>query len=344
MGRFEEVSPSRESYWRAIILFGRNVASYKFALAKSLLELASNEATSISLDELAVPFSRHIREHLKSNEKQGTFASSKFLDACRKFNQGALSEDALLRETVSRGFHNVIDAFHVVNQGEIPVRFFTDERRNGNRIVITDELLSLKESMQFESLPHEAEARWRLVETAWTLNMSANLLSVLYDAEAGLLYVQAGDRRRMNVTSARGALNGYQKGKCFYCFSDILLDGGSSNLPDVDHFFPIALVQMFRSGYNAPINGVWNLVLACQRCNRGAMGKFTRVPALKYLERLHTRNSFLINSHHPLRETLMNQTGQTEEQRRSFLQEQYRQAKNLLIHEWQPTEEGEAAF
>ncbi len=30
--------------------------------------------------------------------------------------------------------------------------------------------------------------------------------------------------------------------------------------------------------------------------------------------------------------------------RRSFLQEQYRQAKNLLIHEWQPMEGAEAVF
>src|SRR4051812_2089824 len=95
---------------------------------------------------------------------------------------------------------------------------------------------------------------------------------------------------------------------------------------DVDQFFPFTLVQNLGSAYNATVNGVWNLVLACQRCNRGAEGKFARVPSLKYLERLHTRNSFLINSHHPLRETLINQTGLTEEQRRSFLQEQYRQA------------------
>lgn len=34
---FQEEHPSLESYWRSIVLFGNNVASYKFALAKSLL-------------------------------------------------------------------------------------------------------------------------------------------------------------------------------------------------------------------------------------------------------------------------------------------------------------------
>ena len=40
---FKEQYPSLESYWRSIILFGRNVASDKFALAESLLELRQKE-------------------------------------------------------------------------------------------------------------------------------------------------------------------------------------------------------------------------------------------------------------------------------------------------------------
>jgi hypothetical protein len=61
---FVRVHPTREDFWRSIILFGRNVASYKFALAKSLLELATDEPNFIRLDELAVPFSRHVADHL----------------------------------------------------------------------------------------------------------------------------------------------------------------------------------------------------------------------------------------------------------------------------------------
>jgi len=52
------------------------------------------------------------------------------------------------------------------------------------------------------------------------------------------------------------------------------------------------------------IDGVWNLVLSCRRCNRGAGGKSNRVPTLRLLERLSTRNEFLISSHHPLREKI----------------------------------------
>ena len=132
MNRFEDFSPSAESYWRSIILFGRNVASCKFALGKTLLELADKEKTSIILEELALPFAKHITHHLKLSDKQATSPSSTFLDACRKFNNKEITEDELGKITVKYGFVNVIDAFHIVNQGEIPIRFYVDERQNGN--------------------------------------------------------------------------------------------------------------------------------------------------------------------------------------------------------------------
>ena len=93
---FQNEYPSLESYWRSIILFGRNVASYKFSLAASLLELISRGKTSITLDELFEPFSHHICEHLRTAPKQGTSQSSQFLDACRSFNSGEISKEKLL--------------------------------------------------------------------------------------------------------------------------------------------------------------------------------------------------------------------------------------------------------
>jgi hypothetical protein len=62
MMHFIEVHPSIENYWRALILFGRNVASYKFALGKALLELRAVPGDLIKLDDLALPFARNICE------------------------------------------------------------------------------------------------------------------------------------------------------------------------------------------------------------------------------------------------------------------------------------------
>ena len=91
MTNFQINDPSLETQWRALILFGKNSTTYKFAFAKSLLELVNKETTKISLSELAQPFSKHIIAHLKENDKQGNSKSSRFLDACRK-HRGILKE------------------------------------------------------------------------------------------------------------------------------------------------------------------------------------------------------------------------------------------------------------
>ena len=191
------------------------------------------------------------------------------------------------------------------------------------------------------TLPREVEARWRLVETAWELNLPRHVLSVGFDPEGELLVVNDRLFGRKPITSCRDALNGYQKGKCFYCFNDISVLDSAEDLADVDHFFPHTLKPF---GLGEMLDGVWNLVLACQSCNRGAKGKFAQLPELRFLERLHTRNSFYIESHHPLRETLILQTGTSEPERRRFLQETYRQSKELLVQNWRPEFEHEPAF
>src|SRR5262249_1035186 len=202
----------------------------------------------------------------KAGRKQTTSRSSRFLDSCRNHIEGKLSKDDLLAATVRLGFNNVIDAFHIVNRAEIPVRFFTDARTSSQKgIVLCDELYRLKDGFQFINLPEELEGRWRLVETAWDLNVSRNLIAVRYDANDKLLYAQDRSRQRVNVTSCRTALNGYQKGKCFYCFADITIAGLGVDRADVDHFLPHRLRELHDSTLSPLLDGVWNLVLACVR-------------------------------------------------------------------------------
>lgn len=109
------------------------------------------------------------------------------------------------------------------------------------------------------------------------------------------------------------------------------------------HMSPRRVVEMpapLTAGWAGQnLDGVWNLVLSCRRCNRGKQGKSARVPALHFLERLHRRNEYLIGSHHPLRETLMTQTGRTESERRSFLQHMESFAMEHLVSRWEPSDE-----
>lgn len=342
MSTFLATQPSTEDYWRGIILLGRNVATYKLALAKSLLEFSSTGKSFVTMEELAVPYTRYLTEHLQKTEKQITSKSSRFLDACRQFNAGKLNQTGLVDSAVSLGFNNVIDAFHIVNMGEIPQRFFMDDRNSRNGITLTDTLLALAASSQATNLPHEVEARWRLVETAWSLALPPQLLALQYDADLESLFINV-QSARINVTGCRDALNGYQKGRCFYCFGEILIDRGVESDVDVDHFFPITLSQ-YPEFMRLNLNGVWNLVLSCVGCNRGIGGKSARVPSTRLLERLHTRNQFYIESNHPLRETLINQTGQTEPVRRNFLQQVHRDATTRLLHAWEAPYEHPAVF
>jgi hypothetical protein len=344
MPSFLPTQPSNEDYWRGIVLLGRNVATYKLALAKSLLQLAPAGKTFITMEELAAPFTQHLAEHLHKADKQITSSGSQFLDTCRKFNlqDGSVNQTQLIESAVRLGFNNVIDAFHVVNNAPIPQRFYVDERKSKGGITLTDTLLQLVNKQQAVNFPLEVEARWRLVETAWSLGLPPRLLNVRYDGELERLFVET-ENSRTDITGCREALSGYQKGRCFYCFKDITLDVTTATGVDVDHFFPRKLWE-YSEFAKVNLDGVWNLVLSCQECNRGVDGKFMRVPMIHYLARLYKRNNFFIESHHPLRETLINQTGFTPSQRHDLLQQLYGAARSRLLIPWQAAYEQEAAF
>lgn len=334
MDDFLARDPRIEDYWRGIVLFGRNVASYKFALAKTLLDLNPQSGQLLKLSDLAPVFAAHVSTHLNLADKQATSPSSCFLDACRRYNNGDISKDQLVEQTVKLGFANVIDAFHVVNQGNIPKRFFIDERGTNSGIRITDEFSSLVAQTRIETLHDEVESRWRLVETAWELGIGRDLIGIEHDLETEQLFSINRAMRRKAVTSSKSALNGYQKGVCFYCFADIMQTDKAADT-EVDHFFPHVLKQ---AGFGTAVDGVWNLVLSCPLCNRGPGGKSARIPSVRLLERLRKRNEFLISSHHPLRETLIQQTGNDFDSRKRYLEDFYQRALTTLIHPWEAEE------
>ena len=169
-----------ETHWRSIVLLGKNTASYKFALAKTLLEYPRHHSL-IRIDELALPFALNICEHLKLSNKQHTGSTNSFLDECRKFNLKEISENDLREASIKNGFTYVIDAFHNVVGGVSP-KFFDDNRKNDNGIILTDNFYNLLETEQKNNFKHEVEARWRLWETAITLKINPRLLDLHLDS------------------------------------------------------------------------------------------------------------------------------------------------------------------
>jgi 5-methylcytosine-specific restriction endonuclease McrA len=327
LAEFLSITPAPENEWRAVILFGRNSATYKFALAQALLEQGAKANELVALEELALPFAQHICRHIQNAPRQGLNPSSDFLTACAGYAEGTIDEQQLVDITVARGFADVLDAFHNVGAAATSHRFFVDERtRTRKAIRVTETLQALVQTHQGGNLCLEVEARWNLVETAWSLGLSVPLIEPSITDE----YLTAATTNgRTDVTSSRDALNGYQKGLCFYCSSPISILPGTSDLAHVDHFVPVVLGPLLRINLNA----VWNLVLACQDCN---LRKSDLIPSQPLAERLARRNEYLINSHHPLRETLIAQTGKNATARARFIGQHWRAAYQVRCSLWQP--------
>ena len=329
---FIDHNPTLETYWRSIILLGRNVASYKFSLAKTLLEIPKNN-TVISLDDLALPFAQNICEHLKINDKQHTGPSNKFLNYCREYNKKTIDDNDLKNYSLKHGFVYVLDAFHNVAGNQVPSFFETSNQKNKD-IVLTDNFYKLIGSNQSQNLKLEVNSRWRLWETAISLNINQNLIEINPDFENDVFFIQD-QNRRIDITSSRDALNGYQKGKCFYCRKNIRIEQGHENSCDVDHFFPHRLKDKMTF---TNIDQVWNLVLSCRECNRGSSGKFDSIPVISFLSNLNKRNNHFVESPHPLREVILNQTGKTILERNNFLQNYYNNAVDRIPSKWKPKE------
>jgi 5-methylcytosine-specific restriction endonuclease McrA len=327
---------TQESVWRAIVLYGANSATYKFAFGSTLLEVAARGQTHVTVEELAPRYAELLCAAQERQSRQATAANSRFLDACRAFNSGDIDRDTLHRRTAQLGFANVIAAFPRLAGSEAPIRFYEDQRRSSVRpgLVIRDELLTLAGSHHAAELSAETDARWRLVETAWATGLADGLLTppLGYDRLNNLL-VLPGKLRRKNVTGVVPALNGYQDGRCAYCNRPMSKLGS----PVVEHVLPWLLLT--RTWLGPDLDAVWNLVLACWPCNSAKQG---RAPAETWMPWLEQRNEDLIASQHPLRETLLSQTGPTAEARHTMLRHTYRHATELLPQVWLPPEHSDS--
>jgi len=87
--RFYQADPRLENYWRGVILFGKNVASYKFALAHALYDLKQPDNDLVTLEALAVPtaFMRPFAPCTKADHQQKQRVSRGLQAIQRRRNQ-----------------------------------------------------------------------------------------------------------------------------------------------------------------------------------------------------------------------------------------------------------------
>ena len=315
--------------WRSILLFGSNTATYKFALGGALLEVARSGNDQITLADLAVPFTDKMCRHIELETREATNPSSAFLNACRAYNSNSIEHDELIAVTMSQGFRYVLDAFHRVVGVSVEPFYGIEGTGDRRKIILTTDLLSMDVRLT-DLLDQELEARWRLVESAWTTGVSASMLDVEYDRNTEtLLVIKSGSNHRKAVGRAKWALSGYQDGRCFYC--GVVLDSESLNRSgptktNVDHVIPFRMNNQLKV-----LDQVWNLVNSCFECNSSKSGQ---VPTLEILERVSERNEYYINSNHPLKEAIIRSTGNSQKNRVDFINALHVKASELLKPTW----------
>jgi 5-methylcytosine-specific restriction endonuclease McrA len=293
-----------QDYWRAVVLYGNNVATYKIALAACLIEFAEAGATHISMNELAASFFRRYLERLAHGLPQLSNPARKTVleRTVEAYHTGTLTESAAIEQVARQGFTDVVPRFHEATP---------------TGLVLTDNLLAVFRRTR-PDLQAEVVSRWDLLEAAFAMHLPVEVLGT----DEHQLYRTNG-YNRIDITGTHPVLNGYQNGSCFYCGG--ALDGEAIH---VDHVIPRTFLQH---------DEIWNLVLAHEVCN---LAKGSLLPARPYLEKLSERNEYYIASNHPIKRHLVHQMGDTPARRRDFLERTYCKAERVLIHVWQGTPAG----
>lgn len=280
---------------RSIILFGKNTTSYKFALINALLS-KDGDMTSVAYQDILPDFMASFLEHFKSAGKQGTNTTSTVFRACQSHLDGEISFDELLDQCRPEIHKNVFSAFHNIGSGKIDEKYSLYEWDKKSKVLsFKDPLMKIRENeVSRNIITEENESRWQIVEEAWKIGVSPSM--VYYDEESEKL-IQSNESLRKGLRSAVDALMPYQDGKCFYCSQKLNKFGRSKddNYPEVDHVLPLSKLRDI--GYTeANINGLWNLVLACRKCN-GASGKGDKIPHEDHFNDLLVRNEYLLEEY-----------------------------------------------
>lgn len=327
---------------RTVLLFGRNTATYKFALLHAISAVAEQKITSeLRYHDLRDEFLKALVRHYRECPNQFNSGATKLTAAIDKHISGEIDWNALMTQAEKNIYNNVFDAFQNVGGGTLARDSMLFEHdREQRRLVLTDHFLAdLGDTAKRGRIIKENEARWRAVEEAWRIGVSTNLIyneaTKSFDATARGL--------RISVRSALDALLPYQKGRCFYCQRDVAQEDVSFTdpaFPDVDHFIPVSL---FKAQLDTSVNpnGVWNLVVACAACNRGVgggQGKKDQVPDTDFFERLLTRNVYFSEEHtHGLKLSVLNSLSvSTKEQLRDRIKTIYKWFANMS--KWRPRE------
>lgn len=303
---FYRDEPTPLTAWRLAVLLGANSRTYKFALAEALLHFARAGREDVPLEVLARRYSLQLVQHAAtapqappSSQGAKDFLRVAAEDGAQVLDAGAPTERLVAAaQRTMPGM--VMDKFHNVSGGVLPIRFYSLTGRAPHQTVVLEPVLRrIAGSEHSRSLDDELSARWSIVETSFATGVGASLQQdgLLTD----LATMRLTDvRRRRGVTGVREATIGFQYGPCLICGTTI----GPDEAVAVDHVFPFALMRRAGWTWRGPdLDAVWNLAPAHDPCNAT---KSDAWPTAQTQHRLAQRNAAILQSPHPLRRTLAN--------------------------------------
>jgi hypothetical protein len=310
---------SNRDYWKAIVLYGLNSATYKRALAKTLLELARHDSTHVAWSFLSEEFLKQYKNRLEGcvmpqqiNPNRQTVMER----IISQLNHGNLTWTEAVGRVGTDAFNDVIPRFHnIVRDADFAKERFYEFQPN-NKLIIKDSAFEILQDRPDE-LFDEIDARWGLLEGAFLINREQ--FELVNDIRS--IYIRKGYARQ-DITKNMPFINGYQNNTCFYC-SEPMEDQDIH----VDHVLPRQVVHH---------DEIWNLVLSHSFCNQ-QKSDFLVAPA--YVNKLIARNENIMGSNHPWKKKIQEQLGITPQKRRTSLENHYNNVRQVLGRNyWRGTE------
>lgn len=297
-------------YWKAIILYGLNQATYKIALGKTLLELSTQGQERIDWGTLSKGFLDNYLQRLKENplpQQANPSRRTVMENIARMVELGQLTYNDAIKKVEADAFGDVIPRFHTIGRDTDMAKEKFYHFDFGRNLYLHDSLFRISEERKLE-LIDELDARWSLLEGAFIMNHEGwELANDIRD-----IYLKDGYDRK-SLTPNIPFLKGYQGNTCFYC-GEPIAEGDIH----VDHVLPRQLLMN---------DEIWNLVLSHSLCN---LSKEDSLVGPHYLEKLIARNENVMGSNHPWKKRIADQIGATKSARIKTTKRHYENARIAL--------------
>jgi hypothetical protein len=322
VGELREIYLTDEEIWRSftIILSSKSVKSstYKYALIKALIEnlYQIDEDFKVTYDQLAYTFTKVywnlIIHHNLINQNSGKTARVVSIIKEEQNKHSIPSEmifdkipDSLQLKLVSKIKATMkINVFGAL-YGDTRGQFYAFDHKT--------ELLRFNPAVHAFMLNYQ-----RLITNLTNYHMAAmieqlnNVPSINY-----LLGKVESIAKRSSLRPFEDILLSHFSAQCFYCNKALT---GQKRETHVDHFIPWSFVQS---------DHIWNLVLACNKCNSS---KSDKLPERSYLEEIIERNEQLI---HPMKIDQINKQMKNYNPKKMIMLYDY-SAKNGYNSIWTP--------